>query len=125
MVVDSCRFYLDIKPDVNVSTIFLGNISEWRLMNNRTLNIIVEISELRERSLNQSGWLETLNTGRNSISMKWSIDNIAIDGLGATYLSLTFKVNYLETYNATLFASITDEIEQSFETVAITDDRSI
>ena len=124
MVSDSCRFYLDIKPNVNVSTIFLGNISEWRLLNNRTSNKVY-ISETRERNLNQSGWLETLNTGRDSISMKWSIDNIAIDGLKATYLSLTFKVNYLESYNVTLFATIIDEIEQRFETVAITDDRSI
>ena len=124
MVSDSCRFYLDIKPNVDVSTIFQGNISEWRLLNNRTTDR-VDISELRERNLNQSGWLETLNTGRDSISMKWSIDNIAIDELKATYLSLTFKVNYLESYNVTLFATIIDEIEQRFETVAITDDRSI
>ena len=85
----------------------------------------VEMGETRARNLNQSGWLETLNTGEDSISMKWSIDNVAIDGLKATYLSLTFKVNYLESYNSTLFASITDELEQRFETVVITDERFV
>ena len=38
MVSDSCRFDLNVKRDFNVSTIFIGNISEIRLMNNRTKN---------------------------------------------------------------------------------------
>ena len=124
MVSDSCRFYLEVRRTYNVSQIFLGNISEIMLINNASRDR-VEMGETRARNLNQSGWLETLNTGRDSISMKWSIDNVAIDGLKATYLSLTFKVNYLESYNATLFASITDEIEQRFETVVITDERFV
>ena len=61
-------------------------------MNNLTRDR-VEIGEAREKNLNQSEWLETLNNDWGSISMKWSVDNVAINGLIATYLSITFKVN--------------------------------
>ena len=61
--------------------------------------------------------METLNTEENSISMKWSVDNIGIRGLQASYLTLSFKVNSLEGYNHTLFATLVDEFDNTFETV--------
>ena len=73
----------------------------------------------RERNLNSSRYMETLNTEKNSISMKWSVDNISIRGLQATYLTLNFKVNSLEGNDHTLFATLADELDNTFETVRI------
>lgn len=63
--------------------------------------------------------METLNTQSNSVSMKWSVDNVQIDEFEATYLTLSFKVNYLSVNGTRLFASIDDEAEKKFETVII------
>ena len=64
--------------------------------------------------------METLNTQSNSVSMKWSVDNVQIDEFEATYLTLSFKVNYLRDSDTRLFSSIDDESEKKFETVIIT-----
>lgn len=74
---------------------------------------------MRERNLNSSRYMETFNTEENSISMKWSVDNIGIRGLQATYLTLSFRVNRLGDYINTLFAVLDDEIDNTFETIRI------
>ena len=57
--------------------------------------------------------------------MKWSVDNIIIRGLQATYLTLNFKVNRLEGSDNILFATLADEFENTFETVRISGHRAI
>ena len=125
MVPDLCHFDLDIKPDFDVSTFILGYQNVTKILNNQTRTRVEIDGATRERNLNESGWLETLNSEYDSISMKWSVDNVALDGLEATYLTFSFKVNYLYSYYAYLFAEISDEIDQSVESVVISGDRSV
>ena len=98
-----------------------------RLMNNVT-RVLPPIEQVSKRNLNSSRYMETLNTEENSVSIKWSIDNLSVEELMATYLTLSFKVNRLaleRDWQKVFFATFFDELDSTFETVSVSTDWGI
>ena len=96
-------------------------------MNNVT-RVLPPIEQVSKRNLNSSRYMETLNTEENSVSIKWSIDNLSVEELMATYLTLSFKVNRLaleRDWQKVFFATFFDELDSTFETVSVSTDWGI